>query len=228
MKIALIDSGIGGLTLLNALLKGSLEHQYIYFADTFSHPYGTKRRDYLLNRLRAIVTFLEEKGAEVIILACNTASSVALETLNSEFSLPVLGVIPKGEPEREKTLVMCTPLTARSAPVLRLKEKGAEIYANPCLAKMVERYHSNLNALKNYLYLELKDYSVERVVLGCTHYVFLKDMVSEITGAKCDECMDEVIDYVARLPKGEKDLSFIFTARNEEQRYRLILEGGKE
>ncbi len=225
MKIALIDSGIGGLTLFRELIKECPKHQYVYFADTYAHPYGSKKERYLLERLRSIVTYLYEINVEVVVLACNTASTIALESLKKEFALNFIGVIPSLEGKVENTLIMCTPLTAKSNRIISYKQKGAQVYVNPCLAMLVERYYNDLKKLKEYLYYELKSYQAERVILGCTHYVFLKDIVEEIVGAKCSTCFEKVIDVVKAFPKGEEGLRFIFTGGREEGRYKDLLFG---
>lgn len=223
MKIALIDSGIGGLTLLRELIKECPKHHYVYFADTYAHPYGSKKEGYLIERLRSIVTYLYEIKVEVVVLACNTASTIALESLKKEFALNFLGVIPSLEGRAENTLIMCTPLTAKSNRIISYKQSGAMVYANPCLAMLVERYYNDLKKLKEYLYYELKNYQAERVILGCTHYVYLKDIVEEIVGAKCSTCFEKVIETVKGLQKGEEGLHFIFTGGREEGRYKNLL-----
>ena len=225
MKIALIDSGIGGLTLLKELLKECPNHQYVYFADTYAHPYGSKTKEYLIGRLCSIVNYLYEIKVETVILACNTASTVALESLKKEFPMPILGIIPKLENKGEETLVMCTPLTAKSEIVKRYLQEGAKLYANPCLALLVERYVGEWGKLKKYLQNELKDYQVKKVVLGCTHYVYLKEIIEEITGASSNSCFEELIDTVKTFPKGKGDVNFIFTGGREDGRYKDLLFG---
>ncbi|MBQ8178341.1 MAG: aspartate/glutamate racemase family protein [Clostridia bacterium] len=224
MKIALIDSGIGGLTLLKRLLKSFPKADYIYFADTYAHPYGSKDADFLRFRLLKIVELLYERRADIVVFACNTASSVMLQG-EHDFPLPVLGVSPKVN-EPQGTLIACTPLTACSPKVKEYAEKGACVYANPCLATLVERYVRNLSRLENYLYLELSRYDVERVVLGCTHYVYLKDIVAKVTGAKVDDCFTPVVNELQKFAPngGSGKLDFIFTAQNERKYYLELLE----
>ena len=195
MKIALIDSGIGGLTLLKRLRTQYPQTDYLYFADTYAHPYGSLDKCYLKERLFSIAELLYERRADMIILACNTASTIALHDLKARFDIPILGVLPRCD-EPKDTLIACTPLTACSKMVVEYKDRGAKIYSNPCLATLIERYISNLDRLSHYLTEELSRYSVERVVLGCTHYVYLREMVQKITGASVFDGFDDILDII--------------------------------
>lgn len=225
MKIALIDSGIGGLTLLKRLRTQYPKTDYLYFADTYAHPYGSLDKSYLKERLFSIAELLYERRADMIILACNTASTIALHDLKARFDIPILGVLPKCD-EPKGTLIACTPLTARSKMVVEYKDRGAKIYSNPCLATLIERYISNLNRLSHYLTEELSRYSVERVVLGCTHYVYLREMVQKITGASVLDGFDDILETLkCHSPNnGGGTLDFIFTGKKESARYLDVLE----
>ncbi len=226
MHIALLDSGIGGLTLLNELVRRFPSAHYTYFADTYSHPYGTLGKEYLGTRINEIVLLLLERGADVVVLACNTASSVALKPLKEVTSVPIFGVEPLACPLKEKTLIMCTPLTARSAKVVAYQEAGARIYANGCLASLVERYVNDVSPLREYLEKELALYvGVERVVLGCTHYVFLEGEIKELLGTKTSNSFEPILNGVASLYRTDEPykLDFIFSGRRTEAEYRQIL-----
>ncbi len=224
MKIALIDSGIGGLTLLKKLQYRFPSADFLYFADTYAHPYGSKDVEYLRIRLSQIVELLYEKRADVVVFACNTASSVMLLDRDA-FPVPILGVLPIVE-EPRGTLIACTPLTAQSDRVQEYVNRGALLYANPCLATLVERCVRDLSRLNGYLTEELYRFNVERVVLGCTHYVYLKDIVQKITGAETLDCFDGVVDELQKhyVQGGSSKLEFIFTGKNESRYYLDLLE----
>ncbi len=226
MHISLLDSGIGGLTLLNEMIARFPHCHYTYFADTYAHPYGTKSLDYLSLRINGIVDLLVERGADVIVLACNTASSVALTALQKECAVPVLGVAPIASPLKEKTLILCTPLTAKSEKLKTYVKDGAVVYANACLAPLIERYSSDLTRLKPYLEYELSPYrGVERAVLGCTHYVYLEEEISTILKAKISTSFAPIMEKLEDLVVEEQTykLDFIFSGNSLEGNYREIL-----
>ena len=225
MQIALIDSGIGGLTLLKQLLEVCPQNDYMYFADSYAHPYGKQNAQALKIRLKNVSELLYERGAEMIVFACNTASTVALEYVSKALCIPVIGVKPICTSTRN-TLIMCTPLTAQSDLIKEYEKRGAKIYSNPCLAPLIERYYANLDVLDEYLRYELKEASKnEKIILGCTHYVFLKEKIEGITGVKCNNCYDEVIEEVRALSScdGKGRLRFIFTGPRKEKEYLEIL-----
>lgn len=226
MRIALLDSGIGGLNLLKRLMALYPHNDYVYFADTYAHPYGKLDKEYLIIRLTHIAELLYEQGAEIIVFACNTASTVALEEVKRALPIPVLGVKPVYVPTGESTLIMCTPLTASSETIKEYQKSGALVYANACLAPLVERYIRDLSRIEGYLYEELKKYkNLEKIVLGCTHYIYLKDIIERLSGAKTLDCLDAVTEELSsfNLGSGGGTLKFIFTGPSEEGNYRRIL-----
>ena len=225
MRIALIDSGIGGLTLLKRLLDRCPANDYVYFADTYAHPYGRERANSLKVRIARIAELLYENGAEMLIFACNTASTVALDFVKKELPIPVFGVKPTYVKE-EKTLIMCTPLTAKSELVKGYEREGAKVYANLCLASLIEENRFNVKALDDYLNNELQTYKgMDKIVLGCTHYVFVREGIEKATGAKTCDCYDKIIEEVESLSAkaGRGRLRFMFTGPRKDEEYNEIL-----
>ena len=225
MQIALIDSGIGGLTLLKRFINECPSNDYVYFADTYAHPYGKERASALQTRLIHVAEFLYERGAEALVFACNTASTIALDRVQKTAPIPVYGVQPIYE-KGDDALIMCTPLTAQSPLVKKYGEEGATIYANPCLAPLVERYYKDLNALEDYLESELKKYrNNSKIILGCTHYVYLKEQIERVTGIKSYDCYDGVINKIGEISRGggANTVKFIFTGPRKEEEYKEIL-----
>lgn len=225
MQIALIDSGIGGLTLLKRLVNVCPNNDYLYFADTYLHPYGKQRPEYLGTRLLRISEMLYEKGAKCIIFACNTASSIALEDCSKRLPIPVLGVKPTCKNPKD-ALILCTPLTASGSFVQDYQKQGAQVYANLCLATLVERYYCDLRALESYLQSQLKVYKgVGEVVLGCTHYVFLREVIERVMGVETLDGYAPVIERVLALGEEEKTgkVEFAFTGPRKRDEYQEIL-----
>ena len=225
MQIALIDSGIGGLTLLKRLIHTCPNNDYLYFADTYLHPYGKQSPVYLRTRLLKISEMLYEKGVKCLIFACNTASSIALEDCVKSLPIPVLGVKPTCKSPKD-ALILCTPLTALGSVVKGYERQGARVYSNLCLATLVERYCDDLSVLENYLTSELSVYKgVKEVALGCTHYVFLREIIERVLETRTIDGYEPIIGRVLDLGKEEKrgKLEFIFTGPKKQGKYQEIL-----
>ena len=178
MRIGVIDSGIGGLTLLSRLTKEFRGNDFIYFGDTLNAPYGNKPREFIISRVREICTLLVKRKVDIIVLACNTASVTALDVLKSEFDIPILGVKPAFM--GEKDIILCTPLTAKSSYIEMAREKGCFIIEEPTLASEIESVAPYFCALESRVSGILFPYRDSILHLACTHYVFLKTIIKEI------------------------------------------------
>lgn len=202
--IGVFDSGFGGLTILRGIVKELPQYDYVYLGDTARVPYGTRSQETIYEFTKQAVDFLFGHDCELIILACNTASSDALRTIQREY-LPkyyrdkrVLGVlIPAAEYASVKTKnkrigVIATPRTVESKAFVReLHKLDAKIKvfqkACPLLVPLVEagEYRSEVarTVLKNYLKPLLRK-NVDTLILGCTHYGILEPQVRKIVGSK--------------------------------------------
>lgn len=228
MNIVLVDSGIGGLTLLKRLIKAYPHVTYRYYADNAYHPYGDMDARELKEHLELLCNTFFTQGASAVILACNTASTTALTHLRKHISAPIFGVKPFLSPPYSRTLITCTPLTADSSTVKKYVKNGASVYANARLAKMIEEVAPDFDKLEPYLIKELSPFKVDRVSLGCTHYVYLKDVIERITGAQTTDGYDKLLKEITpfinknpaknRLQEGDYP-SFIFSGKREEQKY---------
>lgn len=185
MKIGLFDSGMGGLTLLAEALRQMPDAAYLYYADTDHVPYGTRSRDEILTFTEQAVQFLIDQGCECIVLACNTATAVAAETLRARFDIPIVGIEPAvksalAHHADRRVLVVATPTTLREEKLHRLLDRfqdhdAVDLKALPELVPMAER--EDYDAM-DYLRRELADFPPERyseIVLGCTHYNYFRD-----------------------------------------------------
>ena len=232
MKIVLVDSGIGGLTLLKRLIKAYPQVMFCYYADNAYHPYGDMDARELKEHLTLICNTLFSQGANAIILACNTASTIALTHLRRKIDGQIFGVKPFLNPPYNRSFIMCTPLTANSITVKRQVKEGASVYANACLARLVEEVAPDFNELENYLREELKSFNPDTISLGCTHYVFLKDVIERVTGAKTidgyDKLLKEITPYVNKNSDTISNITadkitFIFSGKDEKQKYFKLL-----
>lgn len=194
--IGIFDSGIGGLTTVRALMDSLDGHDLIYFGDTARTPYGSKSRETVIRYAIENTEFLLSKGAKVIVIACNTASSVATEVLKEKFHIPVFEVITPAveravhQSRRNHIGIIGTRGTINSGIYERLiKEQlpDASVFSTPCplLVPLVEegwfeRPETRM-IVKKYLH-PLKVRKVDTLILGCTHYPLLKPIIQEKIG----------------------------------------------
>lgn len=185
-KIGVFDSGIGGLSILNELKTLIPNENYIYYADSANNPYGEKSIDELMEIVRKIVKYLKSEGCRIIVIACNTATTRCMKTLKDEFpELIFVGCVPAikvaSDYNFKNTLVMATPATIESERIHQLIDDYVKddhnIYLVPCfgLASAIEKEDNVMinNILQNVLF-DYKDKNIDSIVLGCTHYAFIK------------------------------------------------------
>ncbi len=196
--IGIFDSGLGGLTAVkefNRILPGE---DVIYFGDTGRVPYGTRSNETILKYVRQDIRFLMSHDIKGIIIACGTASSVALDTVKEEFDIPIIGVVrPAAKAalqatKNKKIGVLGTTGTINSGSyekMLKALQPEAEVYAKACpmFVPLVENGYlkseaTNLIA-REYL-LPLKEHGVDTLILGCTHYPLLYETISDIMGTE--------------------------------------------
>ena len=186
--IGVFDSGIGGLTVVDALAK-SLPNETIYYVgDTARVPYGNKSKSRIQQYALEITNWLNKKDCKIIIIACNTASALALKYLSSVFSTPIIGVIESGVNrgirmnQNNKIAVLGTSATIRSnAYGEKIKAVKPEIFvisqACPLFVPLAEEGWTEgkipMQIAAHYL-ANIKQEGVDTVILGCTHYPLLK------------------------------------------------------
>ena len=192
MKIAFFDSGIGGLSVLHHAMKILPHEEFIFFADEDNVPYGTKSPEEVLACVEAAFEFLIAQKVSAIVVACNTATSVAVKVMREKYNLPIIGMEPALKvaldlfPNR-KVLVTATAITITGEKIHRLiknlhAENLAELKALPNLVEFAERQEFNSAAVEKYLRGEL-NYDFEKfssLVLGCTHFNYFKDTLRKI------------------------------------------------
>lgn len=193
--IGLFDSGVGGLSVYIELKKLLPDNHYIFLADQAHVPYGKKTPEELQNLSERIVNFLLKKNIGMLVVACNTATCYALDFLRHKFQMPIIGVVPAIKPaakvtKNNKIAVMSTPATAKSDYLKDLSQKFAkdkEVILLGCkgLEDAVETLDQK--AIKTLLdsYTEkIKEFDADTIVLGCTHYPFLKKEIRKRIGSK--------------------------------------------
>lgn len=195
--IGVFDSGIGGLTVYKALKEKMPNEKVIYLGDTARVPYGTKSKDTIINYSVENAEFLLKKNVKIIVIACNSSSSYAVKILQERLRIPVIGVIEPGAEaaikcSKRKIGVIGTTATIVSGSYEKtIKEKSEkfEIISKDCplFVPLVEEGWINHKVTKLVIeeYLQpLIEKGIESLVLGCTHYPVLKNVISEVIGKK--------------------------------------------
>ena len=193
--VGLFDSGVGGLTILREVRRLLPGERCLYFADSRECPYGTKPVPTIQRRCETVVDFLLERDAKVIVVACNTASVAALAHLRARYRVPFVGIVPGVKPAAAMTRVgrigvLATPTTAESEPLAQLIEQfayGVTVMTQVCpdLVSLVEQGTIEGPEVERLIgrYLgALVDSGVDVIVLGCTHYPFLKVQIQRVCG----------------------------------------------
>ncbi|TGK04780.1 glutamate racemase [Leptospira semungkisensis] len=190
-KIGVMDSGMGGLSVLRELLALPYQAEFLYYGDLANSPYGEKDTSRIIELTRAVCHYFLSKEVDAILLACNTATSAAASKLREELSVPIFGMEPAIKPallahENERIALLATAVTHREEKLQGLKaDLGAKeriLHLN-CdgLAHLVDQgdIEGARKLLQNILKIP-KEEGIRGLVLGCTHYVFLKNEIKEL------------------------------------------------
>jgi glutamate racemase len=197
LTIGVFDSGVGGLSVLRVLRQHLPHATLLYVADSGHAPYGEKSEAFITARSQAIAEFLLSQGAQLLVVACNTATATSVHALRTHHPhLPIVGIEPGVKPavaasRSRKVGVLATPGTLASERFARLIDQHAEdvqVLAQPCpgLAKAIEEGQLDTPTLRELIQgfcAPLKSAGVDTVVLGCTHYPFVAPLISEAMGS---------------------------------------------
>ena len=192
--IGVMDSGVGGISVLRELVRELPHEDFRFFGDSANAPYGEKTDAQVRALTEAIVERFVSDGAKAVVIACNTATSVAAAGLRDRYDLPIVGVEPALKPACEalpggSILVMATPVTLRLEKFQQLEQaydQACDIVAVPCvgLASRIERGNLDAPDLHELLESLVGEYAgtVDGVVLGCTHYPFVRRQIASVLG----------------------------------------------
>lgn len=195
MAIGFFDSGLGGLTVLAESVKTMPYHDYLYIADTLNVPYGTKSAEEVKKYVLAATSILAEQGVEALVVACNTATSIAIQDLRQQYSFPVIGMEPAVKPALElsrraglRVLVFGTPLTLKQPKyhllISRIDDESlVDSLPLPELVNYCENLVFDEDVMAQYFHSKLQNYDLNQygtIVLGCTHYSFYREILSHI------------------------------------------------
>ncbi len=192
--IGIFDSGVGGISVLREIKKLLPGEDFIYYGDSANAPYGTKEVDAVIGFSMKIANFLLKKGAKALVVACNTATSVAIPVLRETYpEIPIIGIEPALKPavlakEHPNVFVMATPMTLEQekfAKLMHFYEDNADITKVPCpgLVELIEEGNLEGDQLYDFLEEKFAPYDkkkIDGVVLGCTHYPLIKKTVQKV------------------------------------------------
>ena len=220
MKIGILDSGIGGLSVLHAALRRRPGAEYLFYADRAHVPYGEKAPETIRSYTEEIIRFLLAEGCEAVVIACNTATSAAAEEMRRLFDVPILGMEPAVKLALDRcpfgrVLAAATPITVRGEKMERLLEKWdgegrTDLLELPELVSFAERGEFRSEAVTAYLREKLAPYPLAdccAFVLGCTHFNYFKDTLRELLpeNVRLLDGVDGVLRHLAdcvALPDG--------------------------
>lgn len=192
--IGVLDSGLGGISVLKALKRILPQENYYYFADKDNAPYGTKSDEEIIALTDKNARYLISLGCKAIVIACNTATSVASHLLRKKYNIPIIGLEPAIKPAiktypKGKILVMATPVTLTHGKFQKLLDTLGRGYFTllpaPRLVEYVESGFADREEMLNYLrelLWRFNEVKFDACVLGCTHFPFVKNEISEALG----------------------------------------------
>ena len=194
--IGVFDSGVGGLTVAREIMRQLPQEHMVYFGDTARVPYGSKSKNNIIRYSRQIIRFLQTQNVKAIVIACNTASALALDIVRAETDIPVLGVVVPGAraavhmTENHKIGVIGTEATIRSqmyTTVMQqmLPEVSVIGKACPLFVPLVEEgfaKHKVTEEIIDIYLRSMKESDIDTLILGCTHYPLLRSGIREYMG----------------------------------------------
>ncbi len=221
MNIGIFDSGIGGITLLHQALRTLPKENYIFYADVDHVPYGTKTKEQVIEYVDEIIGFMVEHDCKAVVIACNTATSVAAALMREKYRIPIIGIEPAVKPAVEqhsgkRVMVIATPLAVREEKLKNLvarvdSEHMVDLLALPRLVNFAEAGEFGTAAVENYLREELAPYDLtnySELVLGCTHFNYFKDSYAKIFGNQIHmiDGSEGTVNQLKRVLKKENKL----------------------
>lgn len=188
MKIAFFDSGVGGLTVLSTAMKEIQNAEFIYFDDSKNVPYGTKSKERVKELVMDAVDLIASLDVDALVIACNTATSIAVNSIREKYTFPVIGMEPAVKPAVEKcgqkqVLVTATPLTLIEEKFQNLVSRidqgnVVNLLALPELVVFAENFMFDDETVLPYLKEKLSPFNLDNfgtIVLGCTHFPFFRE-----------------------------------------------------
>lgn len=221
--IGIFDSGIGGLSICQAVKHLLPQEDLIYFADTEFSPYGPLSHDIIVDRAACVTEFLIRRGSKAIVIACNTATVHAIAVLREHFSVPIIGVEPAVKPAALLSksgiiAVLATEQTLASRSYRRLTARyGQGVRIESCACPEFVTLVEGLRCKSREAYVAAENYvrpllqsGCDKIVLGCTHFSFLRTALERAVGADAD-LLDTATPVAMQLKKRLQELDLLRT-----------------
>ncbi|MBQ5473426.1 MAG: glutamate racemase [Lachnospiraceae bacterium] len=198
--VGVFDSGVGGLTVAREIMRQLPNERIVYFGDTARVPYGSKSKNTVVKYSRQIIKFLETKNVKAIVIACNTATALALDDIKKDLEIPIIGVVKPGakvaveKTKNNKIGIIATEATVNShmyTDVIKKYNQDIEVYTKACplFVSLVEegwiKDDVTYEVARRYL-KEMQDKDIDTLVLGCTHFPLLRKLIGEVMGPEVE------------------------------------------
>ena len=221
--IGIIDSGVGGLSIFKAIQQALPAEHLTYIADSKYAPYGDKSRTEIGQRVSSLVNVLKQQNIKALVIACNTATVNLIQQLRQEYQLPIIGVEPGIKPAVAKTKnnkvgVLATAATIQSPAFVKFVaqfSQQSKVVLTPCpkFVPLIEQQQlgspTAISAVKEYV-LPLIEQGCDQIVLGCTHYPFLKPDIEQVIAGQA-----ELIDTSEAVAQQVKNIQTINNLLNK-------------
>ena len=201
--VCFFDSGIGGLWLLYECVKKLPDVDFTYFSDNAHVPYGSLPQDKLIALTDAVFSKISKLNPKAAVVACNTVTAHCIDYIRNKYSFEIIGIQPAVKPAAKscsKCLVLATPSTAASVPLKGLIDKFGNgrvvTVACPDLAQYIENNIENID--EKYIKSILPKMDCDGVVLGCTHYIYIKDIVKNFYNCPVFDGIEGTADNLAK------------------------------
>lgn len=195
-SIGVFDSGIGGLTVVHALMRHLPHENITYFGDTARVPYGSKSAEVVREYAFEDTRFLLQRGVKLIVAACNTVSAVAIDDLKAQFDIPIIGMIDPGADAAQKATkngrvgvigTLATIASESYSRALHQRDSALEVLSQPCplfvpLAEEGWTSHPVAQMVAEEYLADLRQQHIDTLILGCTHYPILRDVIQHTVG----------------------------------------------
>ncbi|MDJ0568902.1 MAG: glutamate racemase [Pleurocapsa sp. MO_192.B19] len=223
LRIGLFDSGVGGITVLREVYRQMPSESLLYFADSARLPYGTRSPEEILRFVREILDWMCKQDVKMVIMACNTSSALALETVRKEYDIPILGVILSGAKaavkQGQRIGVIATPATAKSHAYRQAIQEinhQTQVWEIPCpdfvhLIEQNQLYTDYTNQVAQKYLKPLLQKNIDTLVYGCTHYRHLEKTICSLLPDSV-----KIIDPAEHIVvAAEKELSLLGLKNNQ-------------
>ncbi|MNB67310.1 Glutamate racemase 2 [compost metagenome] len=245
MQIGFFDSGIGGITVLHETLKVLPNEDYLYYADTLNVPYGQKTKNDIKKYVLNAIEFITQQKVKAIVIACNTATTAAIEEIRAKYSIPIIGMEPAVKPAvktkknvDKRILVTATALTLSEERLQDLitkldNEHVVDLLPLPKLVQFAESFEFNEQIVLPYLQEQLSIFDLskyETIVLGCTHFSYYKNIFRKLFSSDVNiidgnngtaKNIKKVLEEINSLNEGNGNISFYCSGVKVENKAKL-------